>query len=136
MRYDPGTPYRGRCLAVLAVVTPLGLLTKVYSGPGSSWASSQAGGVLYVVFWVFLALALAPGLSQRSVALAVAATTSALEFLQLWHPPVLERIRSSFLGHAVLGSTFAWSDFPYYAAGALIAYAVARTIAPARSSPP
>ena len=136
MRHERGTTYRGRCVAVLAVVTPLGLLTKFYSGPGSSWVSSQAGGFLYVVFWVFVALALFPRMSQWSVSLAVAIATSVLEFVQLWHPPFLERIRSSFLGHAVLGSTFAWSDFPYYAAGALTAYAVARTIAPARSSTP
>ena len=121
---------RGRCLAVLAVVTPLGLFTKFYSGPGSSWVASQAGGFLYVVFWVFVVLALFPRLSRLGVTLAVAIATSALEFVQLWHPAFLERIRASFLGHAVLGSTFAWSDFPYYAVGALAAYAAARTIAP------
>jgi len=131
MQHERGTTNRGRCLAVLAVVTPLGLLSKFYSGPGSTWVASQAGGFLYVVFWVFVVLALFPRLSRLSVTLAVAIATSVLEFVQLWHPPFLERIRSSFIGHAVLGSTFAWSDFPYYAVGALAAYAVARTIAPA-----
>ena len=42
--------------------------------------------------------------------------------------PILVAIRSTFLGHALIGSTFAWSDFPYYvvgcAAAALYAYAV------------
>ena len=116
---------RGRCLAVLCVATPLGFLTKFYSGPGAAWASSQAGGFLYVVFWIFVALALFPWLSRRSVSLGVVLVTCALEFAQLWHPPLLERIRSTFLGHAVLGATFAWSDFPYYVAGGLAAYTTA-----------
>jgi hypothetical protein len=120
---------RGRCLAVLAVVTPLGFATKLYAGPGATFVASQAGGFLYVVFWVFLALALFPRLSRGGIAWGVALVTSALEVLQLWHPPFLERIRSTFLGHALLGSTFAWSDFAYYAAGALAAYALARATA-------
>jgi hypothetical protein len=119
---------RGRFLMVVALVTPLGFYTKFYSGPGSTWVAGNAGGFLYVVFWIFVVLALFPRLSALSVAVAVAIVTSALEFAQLWHPPFLERIRSTFLGRALLGSTFAWSDFPYYAAGALAAYAAARAI--------
>jgi hypothetical protein len=113
---------------VLALVTPLGFFTKFYDGPGSAWVASQAGGFLYVVFWIFAVLAFSPRLSAASVAWAVALATSALEFAQLWHPPLLERIRAGFLGRALLGSTFAWSDFPYYAAGALAGYAAARAM--------
>jgi hypothetical protein len=39
-------------------------------------------------------------------------------------------VRASFLGHALIGSSFAWSDFPYYAAGALAAAAGARWLCP------
>jgi hypothetical protein len=124
---------RIRYLVALGLVTPLGFYTKCYSGPGADWVASQAGGFLYVVFWILAVLALAPGLSRPRVALGVALVTGALEFAQLWHPPLLERIRGTFLGHALLGSTFAWSDFPYYAAGALAGYAAARAIAPGGS---
>lgn len=116
---------RGRYIAALAVVTPLGFLTKLYSGPGAAWVAGNAGGFLYVVFWIALVLALDPRLSGAAVAIAVLAATCALEFAQLWHPPLLERIRATFLGHALLGSTFAWSDFPYYLAGALVGYGLA-----------
>jgi hypothetical protein len=115
----------------LALVTPLGFWTKLYSGPGSAWVASQAGGFLYVVFWIFAALALFPRLSPLKVAWAVGVATSVLEFAQLWHPVLLERIRSTFLGGALLGATFDWSDFPYYAAGAFAGYAAARAMASA-----
>ena len=123
------TTERVRFLAVLALVTPLGFSTKLYSGPGSTWVASQAGGFFYVVFWIFVVLILFPRLSHRRVALGAAIATSALEFAQLWHPPFLERIRSTFLGGALLGATFAWSDFPWYVAGALAGYAAARALA-------
>jgi hypothetical protein len=113
---------------MLGLVTPLGFFTKFYSGPGSSWVASQAGGFLYVVFWVFVVLASFPRLSRLSVSVTVVLATCVLEVGQLWHPPLLERLRSTFLGHAVLGATFAWSDFPYYAAGGLAAYAAARVM--------
>ncbi|MGI9592332.1 MAG: DUF2809 domain-containing protein [Myxococcota bacterium] len=110
------------------MLVPLGLLTKFYSGPGSDWVATQAGGFLYVVFWVFLVLAIAPGLCAGVVSAAVFAVTCALEILQLWHPPLLIQLRSTFLGHALLGSTFSWIDIPYYAAGCLVAYAAARIV--------
>ena len=115
---------RARLLALLAVITPAGFFTKLYGGPGASWVASSAGGLLYVVFWILALLALFPGSSRAALAGGVLAATCALEFAQLWHPPFLQGIRATFLGHALLGSTFAWSDFPYYFAGALAGYAL------------
>jgi len=77
---------------------------------------------------VLVVSAAAPSLSSRGVAISVFLVTAALEFLQLWHPALLERVRATFLGHALLGSTFAWSDFPYYAFGAWIAFIIARRV--------
>lgn len=116
------------------MAVPFGLLTKVYAGPGHSWVVSSAGGVFYVVFWVFLVLALAPRLSPGRVSIVVLVVTSALEFLQLWQPPLLVQVRSTFVGHTILGSTFAWLDFVHYLAGCGIAYAVARYVGKHRSS--
>jgi hypothetical protein len=48
--------------------------------------------------------------------------TSALEVLQLWHPKFLEMIRSSFIGSALIGTTFSWLDFPHYAMGCFIGW--------------
>ena len=115
---------RARFLAVLAVITPLGFLTKFYSGPGADWVAHHAGGFLYVVFWIALVLALWPRSSGAMVAASVLAVTCALEFAQLWHPPFLEPVRSTFLGHALLGSTFTGSDFIWYFLGAAAGYAL------------
>ena len=115
-------------VAAASLLVPLGLLTKFYAGPDHLWIGAHAGGFLYVMFWVFLVLAIAPGLSAGFVSAAVFAVTCALEFLQLWHPPLLTHVRSTFLGHALLGSTFSWADIPYYAAGSLLAYISARSV--------
>jgi hypothetical protein len=87
--------------------------------------------VLYVAFWILLAMAFAPARWLLRVSLTVLSLTCLLEFLQLWHPPWLEAIRGSFLGHALLGSTFTWLDFPHYALGASAGAALASAVIPA-----
>jgi len=117
---------RNRLLIALAMVTPLGFASKFYQGPGEHLVRNYLGGSLYEVFWVLAVLLVWPGLSLFRVALGVLVATTVLEFAQLWHPPFLQAIRSTFLGHAVLGSTFAWLDFPYYVAGSVLALLIGR----------
>jgi hypothetical protein len=119
---------RIRALVCAALLVPLGIGSKLYTGPLEDWVRDSAGGFLYVMFWVFAVLAAAPRLHAGAVCVGVFLVTSALEFLQLWHPPFLTAVRSTFLGHALLGSTFAASDFLYYAAGCLAAYALCRRV--------
>ena len=38
--------------------------------------------------------------------------TCVLDVLQLWHPMFLENVRATFLGNAILGTTFVLWDFP------------------------
>jgi len=111
---------------ILAVVTPLGLATKIYTGPGAAWVADSASGFFYVLFWVFLVLALAPGSSPVVVAVWVLGVTCALEVLQLWHPSFLEDVRSTFVGRALIGTTFSWRDFLYYFLAAAAAPTLAR----------
>jgi hypothetical protein len=56
----------------------------------------------------------------------VLAITCALEVLQLWHPPFLQAIRSTFAGRALIGTTFVWWDFIYYIVAAAVSPALAR----------
>jgi hypothetical protein len=120
---------RFRLILALAVITPLGIATKYYAGPAQVWVQTRAGGVLYVVFWCLLVLLLRPNLSPWVVSAVVLAATSTLEFLQLWHPLPLQAVRSTWLGRALIGTTFSWLDFPYYIAGALIAIPIFRICA-------
>jgi hypothetical protein len=114
---------RGRTLLSLLVVTPLGFLSKLYAGPARGWFNNYAAGVLYEVFWCLVLFFFWPRReSAMKIAVGVLATTSALEVLQLWHPGLLEQIRATFLGRALLGTTFAWWDFPHYVLGCALGW--------------
>ena len=101
----------------LAVLVPAGLATKFYRGPAAGWVAGSLGGVLYEIFWCLAFLAAMPRAVPAATAGEVFLVTCALECLQLWHPPLLEAIRGTFLGAALLGTTFVPSDFGYYAIG-------------------
>ena len=120
-------------IACLAVVTPLGFATKFYSGPGASWLLSSAGGLLYVTFWILFVCVMAPSVSGLLASITVLLVTSLLEVPQLWHPPFLQPVRSTFIGQAILGDTFDWSDFSYYALGASAGYFVVAGVRSRRS---
>ncbi len=115
-------------LASLAVITPAGFYSKFYSGPGAFWANNSFAGALYVAFWCLAAFLFWPRRNPAWIAAIVLTATCALEFLQLWHPPALQAVRGHFLGAAILGTTFVWSDFPYYFLGAALGWLVMRAI--------
>lgn len=84
-----------------------------------------AGGLAYVLAFALLASYLLP---PTLSALAALTFTCAIEFLQLWHPPFLEALRHTLPGRLVLGTTFHWSDFPPYFAGALLARTILKRL--------
>jgi len=105
----------------LLVVTPLGFLSKFYSGPGRWWFNDYGAGVLYEIFWIVVVFFFFPTKkSANRIPFWVFTITSALEVLQLYNPWLLEKIRSFFLGRALIGTTFTWWDFPHYAFGCVI----------------
>ncbi|MDM8548667.1 DUF2809 domain-containing protein [Desulfobacterales bacterium HSG2] len=100
----------------LLFIVPVGFYSKFYAGPAAHWVNNSLGGLFYEIFWCLLAFLIfedKPGI----IAISVLIVTCCLEFLQLWHPPFLEFLRSYFIGATILGSTFTWLDFPYYFAG-------------------
>lgn len=64
---------------------------------------------------------------QRLIYAGIAALVTAysIEFLQLWTPEWLIGIRSTFLGHMILGQGFLWTDLLAYAVGIGIIYSIA-----------
>ena len=119
-----------RRLVLLLVVIALAFLGYWlrFKAPISPDARDDVGGVAYVVFFVFVAAFVAPMTRASRIALIVLLVTCVLEFLQLWHPVWLERIRSTFIGRCLLGTTFGWSDFPPYFLGAVIGWALLRIL--------
>ena len=63
------------------------------------------------------------------IAVGVLLATCVLEFLQLWHPPWLQVMRSTFLGESLFGTSFSWWDFPAYVVGAVVGWIVLRRLA-------
>lgn len=114
---------RKRILISLAVVVPAGFFFKLYSGPAQTWLNNYGAGVLYELFWCLVIFLFWPrGEIITRIVASVFAVTCFLEVLQLWHPWLLEEIRSTFLGSALLGTTFSWWDFPHYIVGCTIGW--------------
>ncbi|MCE5252515.1 DUF2809 domain-containing protein [bacterium] len=101
----------------LLITAAIGLFCKFYSGPAEDWVNNSINGVFYEIFWCVLISLFSDTIKPWIIAIIVLIMTCLLEFLQLWHHPVLEWIRSFFIGQAIIGSSFAWSDFPYYFIG-------------------
>jgi hypothetical protein len=111
-------------LCAIALIVPLGFYTKLYAGPASEWVNNSLGGILYVLFWCLVFSFVFNKAKSGSIVLIVFTATCALEFLQLWHPPLLESIRATFLGATLLGNSFTWWDLLHYCIGALLALVV------------
>lgn len=114
--------FRGKIIASLILIIPLGFASKLYKGPGSWWFNDYAGGMLYEIFWCLVAAFIWPRASGLRIALWVLGVTSFLEFLQLWRPYFLEIVRSTFIGRTLIGISFTWWDFPYYVIGCCIGW--------------
>lgn len=112
MRYN-----RWALLISLGTIVPFGLVTKFYGGRGHQWLNDTFGGIPYEIFWILLVAWLWPRQKPLTIALGVFVGTCLLEVLQLWQPIWLQAIRATLPGRLVLGNTFTWSDFPYYAIG-------------------
>ncbi|RLC45114.1 MAG: DUF2809 domain-containing protein [Candidatus Cloacimonadota bacterium] len=114
--------FRLAILISLLIVTPLGFAIKFYNGPYDWWLNNCVAGVLYEIFWCMIIVFIIPNVPVFWIALAVFFITCSLEFLQLWHPPFLELIRSTFIGRSLIGTSFTYRDFPYYIIGCFIAW--------------
>ena len=115
----------GQCLLITVF---LGIASFFMRGTTFDDLANHAGGFFYVLAWIFFILMLFPRLVPIKVCVAVLLITCAFEVLQLWNPPVLEAIRSNMFGQILIGTTFAWSDFPAYGIGAFVGWVVTTKI--------
>jgi len=129
---------RIRVLAVLAVVTALGLALKFYAGPGRWWVNNWGpASVAYELFFMLLVFLFVPRRSAIApIAVVVCVTTCALELLQTWKPPWLEAVRAMFLGRTLLGTSFSWWDMPAYVVGCLLGWWLLHRLAGGSDSTP
>jgi len=115
-------------IIALLILTPIGFYSKFYSGPFHYWANNSLGGVFYEMFWCLVMALIFNRLKPFQIACIVLFATCFLEFLQLWHPPLLELLRSNFIGVTIFGNVFTWSDFPYYFIGSALGFILLKTV--------
>ncbi len=103
--------------AAAALVVAAGLLWRSRLLPLSSFIAKYGGDALWALV-VFLGFGL---LLRRAstwrVALIAVCFAFSIEFLQLYHADWIDLIRSSRIGHLVLGSTFNGPDLIAYGVG-------------------
>ncbi|MFC1576993.1 DUF2809 domain-containing protein [Candidatus Omnitrophota bacterium] len=126
----PKPSLRKQIFILLLVITPLGFLCKLYSGPLDRWFNDYCAGILYEIFWILVIFLIFPKKNLvNKIPILVFIITGILEALQLWHPSGLERLRQTFLGKALVGTTFTLWDFPHYAVGCIIGWILLRKAA-------
>ena len=113
----------------LLIITPLGLLSKAYTGVAQWWVNDYAGDILYEIFWCLFFFWFFPSKNATiAIPLWVFFITSAIEVCQLWYGLVPGSIRSSLIWKLFLGSSFVWWDFPHYAIGSFLGWLWLRLI--------
>jgi len=100
----------------------IGLFSKFYQGIGHQWLNNDANGIFYIVCWALSFALLFPTKTIKFWVISALILTCGLECLQLSQADILLELRSHLLGRLILGSHFAWLDFPYYGLGAVLAW--------------
>ncbi|AKG20398.1 ribosomal maturation YjgA family protein [Calothrix sp. 336/3] len=115
----------------LLFVTILGFALKYYNGFAQEWFNNSGAAIFYEIFWCLFAFCFFR--SQRAIItipIWVFIATALIEFLQLWHLPLLQQFRATFIGKTLLGTTFTWWDFPHYLIGCILGWLWLRMLSP------
>jgi hypothetical protein len=84
----------------LLIVIAMGFFFKYYTGPAREWLNDYGAAVFYEIFWCLFAFLFFRSRSAiRQIPLGVFIITCILEFLQLWHPPLLQVFRTTLIGN-------------------------------------
>ncbi|MBW4427942.1 MAG: DUF2809 domain-containing protein [Nostoc desertorum CM1-VF14] len=107
----------------LLIVIPMGFLLKYYTGHAHQWFNDYGAAIFYEIFWCLFAFWFFRNRAAViQIPIWVFVITCILEFLQLWHPPLLNEIRATLIGKLLLGTTFVWWDFPHYVLGCVLGW--------------
>lgn len=123
---DEGARGRSRPWLVGATILTVcaGLGSRKFGAHLPGFVAEYAGDALYATLIYVLAAFVRPrskGLHLASFAFVFSAL---VEASQAVHVGALDAVRATLPGRLVLGTTFVWSDFPCYAAGALLGLSV------------
>lgn len=112
----------------LVVVIVLGLASRKFPWLFPVFLGKYPGDSLWALM-VFLGCGfLKPRASTLNIAALAFAISCLVEFSQCYQAPWINAIRSTTLGHLVLGSTFTWFDIVAYAVGVLVGILIERLL--------
>ncbi len=113
----------------IVILIGLGLLSRKLSFIPDTFSDALWAMVVYCCFRILLIR------KRRAVSAAVALLTAfAVEFSQLLSPGWLVRLRSTFMGHMLLGQGFSWTDLAAYTVGILCIFFITAIISGRRKS--
>lgn len=118
---------RVRYLALAATTIVIGLVIHWGTATMNPAARDVLGDALWAAMIMWLVSAAVPAvrlIARSAIALAICVV---VELSQLLHTPALDALRSTTLGHLVLGSGFDPRDLVAYAGGVCVAAIVDRT---------
>ena len=108
------------------VVIGLGLASRSFPGLFPQFVGKYPGDAFWALMIFFAWGVNFPSISTARLAGYALATCYFVECSQLYHAPWLDNIRSTTLGHLVLGSGFMWGDLVAYAIGVCVGVLVER----------
>jgi len=114
--------YRQKLILSIILLFLIGILTKLYSGPGEMLVNNKIAGAIYVIFWSFVFIFFFPDKNKNTILLIVLTVTIIIEFSQIIQTEFLLNIRKHMLIHALIGSSFNLIDIPFYILGTLISF--------------
>lgn len=112
------------CVAVIA----LGLASRTFPWLFPPVFGKYPGDALWAMMVLLGCAACQPQTSTRGLAASALTLSCLVEALQLYQAPWINTIRSTTLGHLVLGSTFSWMDIAAYAVGVALGIPIHRLI--------
>lgn len=108
--------------AVIALIA-LGLLSRRINGIPDACGDALWAMMVFCCWRIVLVLR-----PLKTVALVTLITSFLVEFFQILSFDLLVRLRSTFLGHMLLGQGFLWIDLLAYTIGIIIIYFIAHLI--------
>ncbi len=124
------SPARNRAVYAACAIGAVaaGLLTRSSLVGLPRTFAKYSGDAVWALLVFFLFAFLLPRKPTRQIALLAAVFAAAIEFLQLYHAPWIDHLRSLWIGRMVLGSTFNPPDLLAYAAGIIVGLLLDRAL--------
>jgi hypothetical protein len=117
----------------LAVTIALGLAPRKWPVLFPALLGKYPGDALWALMVYWIIAWLTPNAPIKKVAVLALLISYADEFTQLYQAPWINAIRSTTLGHLILGSTFSWLDMLAYTIGVAIGATTEYFVVPLRT---